>query len=158
MQQGHEKHCLVVMSHSRNPDDMGWFNSWYKTVLMPAIELTGYVPVRLSLEDSPHVITDELQAHLASDPVVVVDLGGVTQEAEPSPHVLYALGMRQGLHLPHVMLAWNGQQLPFNGVMSQQVIMEGRALIDRATNRTRLRQLIQAAATSVGADVKPTQS
>ncbi len=150
MQLGHEKHCLVVMSHSQNPDEMCWFNNWYKVVLKPAVELTGYVPVRLSWEGSPHVITDELQAHLASDPVVVVDLGGVTPEAEPSPHVLYALGLRQGLNLPHVMLAWKGQHLPFDERMSQRVIMEGRALIDRATNRTRLRQFIQEAVVSVG--------
>jgi hypothetical protein len=148
MQRGHKKHCLVVMSHSRNPDDMGWFNSWYKTVLMPAVDLTGHIPVRLSLENASHVITDELQAHLASDPVVVVDLGGVTPEAEPSPHVLYALGLRQGLNLQYVMMAWTGQRLPFDGTLTKGVIMEGRALIDRATNRTRLRQLIQEATTS----------
>ena len=150
MQGEHDKHCLVVMSHSRKPDEMAWFNNWYKVVLKPAIELTGHVPVRLSLEGAPYDITDELQTHLASDPIVVVDLGGVTQEAAPSPHVLYALGLRQGLNLPHVMLAWKDQQLPFDGVMSQRVIKEGRAPIDLATNRTMLRQRIHASALRTG--------
>src|SRR5437588_5018985 len=108
MHRGHEKHCLVVMSHSQNQDDMSWFNNWYKVVLKPAIELTGYVPVRLSWEESPHAVSDELQTHLASDPMVVLDLGGITPDADPSPHVLYALGLRQGLDLPYVMLAWKG--------------------------------------------------
>jgi hypothetical protein len=137
------------MSHSRNPDDIHWFDNWYKTVLKPAIEMTGHSPVRLPSEGSPHVITEEMHSHLAFDPVVVLDLGGVTPDADPSPHVLYALGMRRGMNRPHVMLAWKGQALPFGGAMSRQVIVEGRALIDRAANRTRLRQLIQEAAPPV---------
>lgn len=144
MQREHAQHCLVVMSQGRHADEIRWFNGWYAAVLKSAIEMAGYAPLAPSPEGLLHMINDDLLAHLASDPMVVLDLGGMTPEAGPSPHVLYALGMRQALNLPYAMLAWKGQPLPFDGDQAR-VMLEGRALIDLSTNRARLRECIQAA-------------
>ena len=141
----HDKHCLVVMQWGGSPDESRWFKSWYDQVLKPAIELTGYVPVLSARAADGCPITADLLAHLAADSMVVVDLGGATPAAGPAPAVLYALGIRQGMKLPYVMMSWSGQPLPFEAA-DEHVVLEGRALIDLATNRSRLREYIQAAA------------
>ncbi len=134
----HRGHCLVAMPTGRTPQECAWFKGWYEKVIKPALALSGYVPILPSASESSQVPDPVLMAHLAGDPMMIVDLGGMTPEAGPDPHVMYALGVRHALGLPVVLLAWKGQSLPL-GVSGDDVIQEGRALIDLADNRTRLR-------------------
>lgn len=141
----HERHCLVAMPYGRNQEEARWFQGWLNRVIKPAIELSGYVPVFPPAVDLPQALSQATLSHLTSDPMMVVDLGGTTPEADLDPLVLYELGVRHALGLPVVLMGWKGQQLPFDaGKLA--IILEGRALIDLAENRTRLRANIKAAA------------
>jgi hypothetical protein len=143
-QSGHERHCFVVMPSGREPSEQKWFKGWYEVVIKPAVKEAGYEPVLAAAEEQPGAINDEIRAHLAVDPMVVVDLGGAEPEDDPNPNVMYELGIRHALGLPLVMLAWKGQRLPFD-VGNQRVIMEDRDLVDLDLNRKRLVSFIHAA-------------
>lgn len=142
---GHERHCLVAMPYGRNEEEARWFHGWFSRVIKPAIELSGYVPVLPPAADLPQALTQKTLSHLTEDAMMVVDLGGVTPAADLDPLVMYELGIRHALGLPVVLMGWKGQQLPFH-VGKPAIILEGRALIDLADNRTRLRASIKAAA------------
>lgn len=141
---GHEKHCFVVMPTGIDPEDKRWFSGWYHVVIKPAIEEVGLLPILAAHEEQPGAINDEIRTHLAFDPMVVVDIGGVDAEEPPNPNVMYELGIRHALGLPMVMMAWKGQRLPFD-VNNQRAIMESRDLLDLDTNKTRLVTFIRAA-------------
>jgi len=142
---GHERHCFVVMPFGRTPPEIRWFKGWFDVVLRPAVIATGYDPILSSAEERPSAINDEIRTHLSFDPMVVVDLGGVSPDADPNPNVMYELGIRHALSLPLVMLAWKGQRLPFD-VGNQRVIMESRDLLDLEVNKAKLTSFIRAAA------------
>ena len=133
------------MPYGRNPEEARWFKGWFDKVIKPAIELSGYVPVLPPTVDLPKALTPETLSHLTGDALMVVDLGGMAPEADLDPMVMYELGIRHALGLPVVLMAWKGQPLPFDGG-KLDIIQQGRALIDLADNRTRLRARIKAAA------------
>ena len=140
----HDKHCFVVMSYGRTTKEIRWFKGWYDVVIKQAVVELGYEPKLSAAEEHPSAINDEIRAHLAFDPMVVIDLGGFTPDDEPNPNVMYELGIRHALGLPLVMMAWKGQRLPFD-VGNQRVIMEGRDLLDLEINRKKLCSFIGAA-------------
>jgi len=142
---GHERHCFVVMPFGRTPPEIRWFKGWFDVVIRPAVITAGYEPILSSAEERPSAINDEIRSHLAFDPMVVVDLGGLSPDADPNPNVMYELGIRHALSLPLVMLAWKGQRLPFD-VGNQRVIMESRDFLDLEVNKGRLTSFIRAAA------------
>lgn len=133
------------MPYGRTPAEIRWFKGWYDVVIKPGVVTAGYDPKLSSAEEQPSAINDDIRAHLAFDPMVVVDLGGVTPDNDPNPNVMYELGIRHALGLPLVMMAWKGQRLSFD-VGNQRVIMEGRELLDLQTNRAKLVAFIKAAA------------
>jgi hypothetical protein len=141
---GHEKHCFIVMPFGRDGSEQKWFRGWYEVVIKQAVIEAGFEPKLAAAEEQPGAINDEIRAHLALDPMVVVDLGGAEPEDEPNPNVMYELGIRHALGLPLVMMAWKGQRLPFD-VSNQRIIMEERDLVDLETNRKRLITFIHAA-------------
>ncbi len=137
------------MPSGRNQEEARWFQGWFARVIKPAIEMSGYVPVLSPAADLPQAFTPGTLSHLTDDSMMVVDLGGATPDATPDPLVMYQLGMRHALGLPVVLMGWKGQPLPFDeGKLA--IILEGRALIDLADNRTRLRENIKAAAAGNG--------
>jgi hypothetical protein len=133
------------MPFGRTDEDIRWFKGWYQVVIQPAVEAAGYFAVLAAAEEQPGAINDEIRAHLAFDPMVVVDLGGADPEDDPNPNVMYELGIRHALGLPLVVMAWQGQRLPFD-VGNQRVIMEQRGLVDLETNKRKLITFIQNAA------------
>jgi len=137
--------CFVVMPFGRDAAEQKWFKGWYEVVLSPAIHAAGYVPVLSAGEEQPGAINDEIRAHLAYDPMVLVDLGGYEQDDEPNPNVMYELGIRHALGLPLVIMAWEGQRLPFD-VSNQRVIMHARDFMDIEVNKKKIIAFIQAAA------------
>lgn len=136
--------CFVVMPFGRDAEEQKWFRGWYEVVLSPAIHASGYEPVLSAGEEQPGAINDEIRAHLAFDPMVLVDLGGFEKSDEPNPNVMYELGIRHALGLPLVIMAWEGQRLPFD-VSNQRVIMHDRDLLDIETNKRKIVAFIQAA-------------
>lgn len=141
---GHNKHCFIVMPFGRDASEQKWFRGWYEVVIEPAVIEAGFEPKLAAAEEQPGAINDEIRAHLALDPMVVVDLAGAEPEDDPNPNVMYELGIRHALGLPLVMMAWKGQRLPFD-VSNQRIIMEERDLVDLDRNRKRLITFIHAA-------------
>lgn len=137
--------CFVVMPFGRDPEERKWFKGWYEVVLAPAIHASGYTPVLSAGEEQPGAINDEIRAHLAYDPMVLVDLGGFERDDDPNPNVMYELGIRHALGLPLVIMAWEGQRLPFD-VSNQRIIMHERDFLDIETNKKKIVAFIQAAA------------
>jgi hypothetical protein len=121
----HEGHCFVVMPYGRSPAEVRWFRGWYDVVIEKAVSSAGYIPILSATEERPNAINDEIRAHLAFDPMVVVDLGGIDPDVDPNPNVMYELGIRHALSLPLVMMAWQNQRLPFD-VGNQRVIVESQ--------------------------------
>lgn len=141
---GHERHCFIVMPYGRDASEQKWFRGWYEVVIKAAVIEAGYEPKLSASEDQPTAINDEIRAHLALDPMIVVDLGGAEPEEDPNPNVMYELGIRHAFGLPLVMMACKGQPLPFD-VSNQRIIIEERDLVDLETNKRRLIAFIQAA-------------
>lgn len=137
--------CFVVMPFGREPDDVKWFAGWYDVVIAPAIRQSGFDPVLSAGEEQPGAINDEIRRHLATDPMVLVDLGGVESTDEPNPNVMYELGIRHAFGLPLVILGWEGQRLPFD-VSNQRVIMTGRTFSDIESTKRKIIAFMQAAA------------
>lgn len=138
------KNCFVVMPFGRESAERRWFKGWYKVVIEPAVLATGYEPILAAAEEQPGAINDEIRSHLVYDPMVVVDLGGVDVDEDPNPNVMYELGIRHALGLPLVIMAWEGQRLPFD-ISNQRVIMEPRDFLAQETNRKKLVSFINAA-------------
>ena len=137
--------CFIVMPYGRNAQEMRWFQGWYNLVIESAVIEAGFRPVLAAAQDRPDAINDEIRAHLALDPMAVIDLGGLVPDAEPNPNVMYELGIRHAFNLPHVIMAWEGQKLPFD-ISNQRVIMERREFADVRVNKDRLTKFIREAA------------
>jgi ribosomal protein S25 len=141
---GHEKHCFIVMPSGQGAEEKRWFQGWYEVVIKPVVEQCGYEAILAAAEQQPGAINDEIRTHLAQDPMVVVDLGGFTAEEPPNPNVMYELGIRHALGLPLVIMAWKGQDLPFD-INNQRAIMEDRQFLEIETNRKKLAAFIKSA-------------
>jgi len=139
------KNCFVVMPFGRTAEEERWFQGWYKAVVEPAIQTAGFDPILSAAEDQPSAINDEIRAHLVFDAMTVVDLGGRNPEDPPNPNVMYELGIRHAFGLPVVLLAWEGQRLPFD-VSNQRAILSRRDFLDIDPTRTKLIKFIKAAA------------
>lgn len=132
------------MPFGRNPSEKRWFKGWYEVVIKPGVIEADYLPVLAAQEEQPGAINDEIRSHLAFDPMVVVDLGGADPADLPNPNVMYELGIRHALGLPVVIMAWEGQNLPFD-VANQRVIMEERDFLAQEITRKKLVSFIKAA-------------
>lgn len=138
------RNCFVVMPFGRTPEEHRWFRGWYDLVIKEAILTSNHYPVLSANLDAPSAINDEIRSHLAYDPMVVVDLGGMISTDPPNPNVMYELGIRHALNLPLVIMAWQGQTLPFD-ISNQRVLVERRELVDVPLNRERLVRFIREA-------------
>lgn len=140
----HETHCFVVMPFGRDQEEERWFRGWYQTVIQPVVIQCGFEPVLSATEDQPGAINDEIRAHLVFDPMVIVDLGGRRAEDPPNPNVMYELGIRHAFGLPLVIMAWEGQKLPFD-VSNQRAITTRRDFMDIEPTRHKLIKFVNAA-------------
>lgn len=121
-----------------------WFSGWYEEVIGPAVVESGYRAILSATEEQPGAINDEIRSHLAFDPMVVIDLAGFGREDPPNPNVMYELGIRHAFDLPLVMMAWDGQNLPFD-VGNQRAIMCTRDFLNIRPTRDKLVAFIHAA-------------
>jgi hypothetical protein len=142
----HDRHCFIAMAGGHSPGDQRWHRGWYEMVIYPAVKSLGYEPIVSVIENRPNAINDEIREHLAFDPMVVADLGGVEPDSDPNPNVMYELGIRHALDLPVVIMAWRGQRLPFD-VGNQRAIIETRDFLSIEPNREMIIAFIRAAET-----------
>lgn len=132
------------MPIGRSREERKWFRGWYDVVIRTAVLECGYEPVLSVAEEQPGAINDEIRSHLAFDPMVVVDLGGMSPEDPPTPNVMYELGIRHAFGLPLVIMAWEDQVLPFD-VGNQRAIMSQRGFSDIEAVKKALVKFISAA-------------
>jgi DNA-binding CsgD family transcriptional regulator len=140
----HEKHCFVAVATGRTESEIVEFAGWRDEVIVPAVADAGYEPIIATASAAPTHITEEILGHLAFDPMVVADIGGVTSADDPNPNVMYELGIRHAFKLPHVILAWKDQRLPFD-IGGQRAIMADRRALYFKDNRLKLKAFIKAA-------------
>lgn len=140
----HANHCFIVMPFGRTAEEERWYRGWYQAVIEPAVQTSGFEPILSASEDHPAAINDEIRSHLVFDPMVVVDLGGIRPDDAPNPNVMYELGIRHAFGLPLVIMAWEGQRLPFD-VSNQRAIMTRRDFMEIEPARQRLIRFIKAA-------------
>lgn len=140
----HKNHCFVVMPYGRNSEEKKWFAGWYDVVIKRAIEECGYEAILAAAEDQPGAINDEIRAHLALDEMVIVDLAGRNPDDPPNPNVMYEPGIRHAFGLPTVLMAWDGQTLPFD-VGNQRAIMCQRGFKDIEPTKKKLISFMEAA-------------
>lgn len=138
------RNCFVVMPIGKTEEEKEHFLGWYQVVIEPAIANAGLVPILSAANEQPNAINDEIRVHLALDPMVVIDLGGMTGDTEPNPNVMYELGIRHAFNLPHVIMAWDNQRLPFD-IANQRVLMTSRKMKDIATTKASLTAFIREA-------------
>lgn len=143
--EGHRKHCFVAMPFGRDKPEQELFKGWYEVVLVPAVEAVGFKPVLATNEERPTAITDEIRAHIAFDPLMVVDLaGGMLADAPPNANVMYELGLRHAFNTPVALTALTGQKLPFD-VALQRTVFTTRGLIDVKAARTSIAAHLESA-------------
>lgn len=140
-----KKRCFVAIPCGLDQDERILFGGWFKEVIKPAIEQAGYLVELSTTNTAPTFITDEIRQHLVEDEMAVFDLGGTRPEDLPNPNVMYELGIRHAAGLPHVILAWKGQALPFD-VSGQRVLLEDRRPFFFSEARSRLVDAIAEAA------------
>jgi hypothetical protein len=134
----HEEHCFIVMPSGQTSDERKFFRGWYEQVLRSTVVDYGYEPILAKDIDEPNAINDEIRGHLIFDPMVIVDLGGMGPLDLPNPNVMYELGIRHALDRAVVLLAWEGQRLPFD-ISNQRALISERGLIDVDPTRRRLK-------------------
>ncbi len=137
--------CFIAMPFGRDDEEQDWFLAWYREVIRPAVKDAGFDDHLESAQQEPSAMAREIRKHLAMDLMVVADLGGFTAEDPPNPNVMYELGIRHAFDLPHVIMAWKGQELPFD-IRGQRVAIEKRRPVDFEKNRKMLTKFIRAAA------------
>jgi hypothetical protein len=121
----HDRHCFIAMPYGRSKREREAFGGWYSAVLEPAAREVGLEPVLAVALQYPVAVTSEMCEHLAADAVAVGDLGGFRTKDEPNPNVMYEVGIRHALRLPIVLLALEGQRLPFD-IGAQRVLFYKR--------------------------------
>lgn len=139
-----QKICFVVMPFGRSPQEQRWFQGWYKMVIETAVTDAGFSPFLSASQEKPEAINDEIRYQLATAPMVLVDLGGMLPQDPPNPNVMYELGIRHAFGLPLVLLAWEGQSLPFD-ISNQRAIMCSRDMLDILPTRRRIQSFLLAA-------------
>lgn len=140
----HKKHCFVAIATGRSDSEAIEFAGWRDEVIVRTVADAGYEPIISTAVVAPTHITEEILGHLAFDPMVVFDIGGVTSGDDPNPNVMYELGIRHAFKLPHVILAWKDQRLPFD-IGGQRAIMADRRALYFKENRLKLLAFIKAA-------------
>jgi hypothetical protein len=79
-----------------------------KHIISPVAEDLSYQVTRADKIAEPGRITLQIATELGSSDVVIVDLTTL------NPNVMYELGARQGLGRPYILMAAEGQVLPFD--------------------------------------------
>jgi hypothetical protein len=140
----HVDHCFIVMPFGQTASAQKWFRGWYEVVIKPVVDELEFKPILAAAVDEPNAINDEIRTHLTFDAMVVVDLAGEAADEMPNPNVMYELGIRHALDKPVVIMAWEGQDLPFD-ISNQRAVVGQRGFADLEETRQRLKRFITAA-------------
>jgi len=104
-----EKKCFIICpiggedSPERKRSDL-----IYKHIFKPALNSTGYKPVRADEILDVGLITSQIINLIIESPLVIADLTG------GNPNVFYELAIRHMTRKPYIQIIEKGQQLPFD--------------------------------------------
>lgn len=93
-------------------------NGVMKAMVEPAAAAHGLTVIRADEMSEPGTITAQIVEHVVSAKAVVADLTG------ENANVFYELAVRDAAHLPAVMIAEVGTQLPFDKAQDRTIFFE----------------------------------
>lgn len=97
-----QESCFTIMPFG------GWFDSYYETVYVPAIEAAGLVPCRADDLYRPSTIIHDIWAYTQSAKLVLADLSG------KNANVFYELGLAHALAKPAILVTESMDDIPFD--------------------------------------------
>ena len=86
----------------------GWFDTYYETVYVPAIEAAGLIPSRADDLYRPSTIIHDIWAYTQSAKLVLADLSG------KNANVFYELGLAHALAKPAILVTESIDNVPFD--------------------------------------------
>ena len=94
--------CFTIMPFG------GWFDDYYASIYMPAIEAAGMTPKRADDLYRPSTIVHDIWEYTQKCKVVLADLTG------KNPNVFYELGLAHALAKPAILIAESMEDVPFD--------------------------------------------
>ena len=94
--------CFTIMPFG------GWFDDYYASIYMPAIEAAGMTPKRADDLYRPSTIVNDIWEYTQKCKVVLADLTG------KNPNVFYELGLAHALAKPAILIAESMEDVPFD--------------------------------------------
>jgi len=94
--------CFTIMPFG------GWFDAYYETVYVPAIEAAGLNPCRADDLYRPSTIIHDIWAYTQSSKLVLADLSG------KNANVFYELGLAHALAKPAILVTESMDDVPFD--------------------------------------------
>lgn len=94
--------CFVIMPFG------GWFDSYYKTIYIPAIKAAGLEPHRADDLYRPSSIINDIWSYTKRSKLILADLTG------RNPNVLYELGLAHAISKPAVIVCESIDEIPFD--------------------------------------------
>jgi hypothetical protein len=94
--------CFTIMPFG------GWFDSYYESVYVPAIEAAGLVPCRADDLYRPSTIVHDIWAYTQSSKLILADLSG------KNANVFYELGLAHALAKPAILVTESMEDVPFD--------------------------------------------
>lgn len=111
----------------------------FRHIIKVVIEPRGYEPLRADHLGKPGLITSQIVEHLLEDPLVIADLTG------SNPNVYYELAIRHAVRKPVVLLASQGERLPFDVAPSRTIRFDHHDLDSVANCIQELSKQVEAA-------------
>jgi len=94
--------CFTIMPFG------GWFDTYYETVYVPAIEAAGLLPCRADDLYRPSTIIHDIWTYTQSAKLVLADLSG------KNANVFYELGLAHALAKPAILITESMEDVPFD--------------------------------------------
>lgn len=97
-----EDTCFIIMPFGE------WFDTYYESIYLPAIEETGLKPRRADNLYRPSAIINDIWALTNEAKLILADL------SEKNPNVFYELGIAHALAKPAILVTESMEDVPFD--------------------------------------------
>ncbi len=94
--------CFIIMPFG------DWFDNYYETIYVPAIESAGLTPRRADDLYRPSAIVNDIWSLTKAARLILADLSAKT------PNVFYELGLAHALAKPAILVAESMEDIPFD--------------------------------------------
>ncbi|HET9710796.1 MAG TPA: hypothetical protein VFP64_02905 [Pyrinomonadaceae bacterium] len=99
---GKQDTCFIIMPFG------DWFDTYYESIYLPAIEATGLTPRRADNLYRPSAIINDIWALTNEAKLILADL------SEKNANVFYELGMAHALAKPAILVTESMEDVPFD--------------------------------------------